>query len=660
MPTLVETVCRVAASQVGTHEGFSGGHWDNNQKYSDEVPGLTWSDRQPWCQTFVTWVARKAGAQALYHPVEAPTASCDAAGAWFRKIGRWSEYPAVGAQVFYGSSRDLNHTGIVLSYDGQLIHTVEGNTNDSGSREGNGVYAKTRRRRDVHVVGYGYPDFPEGLQSADPAWQTGTAPPVPAPKPPSDKVARIDGVDLSHHNTGVTLGALRTAKASGVKFVSHKATEGTGFVDGQYPARRRLAATAGIPFGGYHFARPRRSSGAAQARQFLEVARPEPGDLVPMLDLEDRGGLRRRRLTAWVGEFVEEVRRQTGVPPIVYTPFDLEESFGCRLWVARYNDAMLPARVPAPWKECDIWQFSNGRFGRPDLVPGLGRVDINTLGPRPTVSVVELSIPVPDRPPLSVPLPVPDHVSFHDVTANVQHTDPAVQTTAYIERIAAGADLVGWQEIEDLDEVAALRALPGFAHFLPGGAGNAVAISWRTEVFERVGRGQSLLVHRGQPHVTPARHINVVRLRHRATGTVISRINTQIVHHIEVAGHPRVYRGAEAQRYDEQLARAQKHIALLRETIRRYGEKGPVVFGGDLNVDYLAEDRLRPDRRTPWFPLTALGSVVTFDMPGVGTHGRREIDWSGHTAGLGCDDVQALDLGSSDHRAVLKTYRLAA
>ena len=506
--------------------------------------------------------------------------------------------------MFYGSSRDLNHTGIVLSYDGQLIHTVEGNTNDSGSREGNGVYAKTRRRRDVHVVGYGYPDFPEGLQSADPAWQTGTAPPVPAPKPPSDKVARIDGVDLSHHNTGVTLGALRTAKASGVKFVSHKATEGTGFVDGQYPPG------AGWP-------RPRESPSAATTSpaRAARAARRRPGS-------SSRSHVRSRATSCrcWTsrtaavcaaaadrlgGEFVEEVRRQTGVPPIVYTPFDLEESFGCRLWVARYNDAMLPARVPAPWKECDIWQFSNGRFGRPDLVPGLGRVDINTLGPRPTVSVVELSIPVPDRPPLSVPLPVPDHVSFHDVTANVQHTDPAVQTTAYIERIAAGADLVGWQEIEDLDEVAALRALPGFAHFLPGGAGNAVAISWRTEVFERVGRGQSLLVHRGQPHVTPARHINVVRLRHRATGTVISRINTQIVHHIEVAGHPRVYRGAEAQRYDEQLARAQKHIALLRETIRRYGEKGPVVFGGDLNVDYLAEDRLRPDRRTPWFPLTA-------------------------------------------------------
>jgi endonuclease/exonuclease/phosphatase (EEP) superfamily protein YafD len=160
--------------------------------------------------------------------------------------------------------------------------------------------------------------------------------------------------------------------------------------------------------------------------------------------------------------------------------------------------------------------------------------------------------------------------------------------------------------------------------------------------------------------VTPARHINVVRLRHKPTGKVITRINTQVVHHIEVAGHPRVYKGAEIKRYDEQLDRARKHIALLQETIVRFSAKGPVVFGGDLNVDYRAEQRLALDRRTPWFPLTVLSPVVTLDMPGVGTHGSREIDWSGHTEGLACEEVDALELGSSDHRAVRKTYSLAA
>ncbi len=395
MTALVDEVRRIARAEIGTREGRSGGHWDNDQKYSDEVPGLAWSDGQPWCQTFVTWVAMRAGAQALYHPVASPTASCDAAGAWFRTVGRWSEYPAIGAQIFFGSSRDLDHTGIVVDYDDDLVHTVEGNTNDTGSREGNGVYAKTHRRRDPRVVGYGYPRFPEGIRSAAPAARTTKAGvPAQARAGTSPGVgARVDGVDLSHHNRGVTRTALTQAAAAGVRFVYHKATEGHGFVDEQYRTRRRLAAAVGLPFGAYHFARPGRSTGQVQARHLLDVATPRPGDLVPVLDLEDDGGLGRRALTAWVRAFVGEVRDRTGARPLVYTPFDLDDSCGCGLWVARYNDAMRPPRVPAPWTAYDVWQFSDGRFGRPAGVPGLGRVDLDTLAGDPAAALARLLLP---------------------------------------------------------------------------------------------------------------------------------------------------------------------------------------------------------------------------------------------------------------------------
>jgi len=394
MPSHAKIVISVAEAEIGTLEGRSGGHWNNHQKYSEGVPGLEWSDRQPWCQTFVTWVAREAEVQRLYHPVDSPTASCDLAAAWFKKIDRWSEYPALGAQVFFGSARDLNHTGIVAQYDDTYIYTVEGNTNTSGSREGNGVYAKKRGRRDAHVIGYGYPAFREGVDSADPAWRTGVKDSVPArrPKPKRAGDGRIDGLDLSHHNARVTASALADAKKAGVKFISHKATEGTGFTDSQYRARRRLAAAIGIPFGGYHFARPDVSSGREQAARFLAVATPSVGDFLPMLDLEDQGGLSRAKLTAWVGAFVSEVEKRTGAAPIIYTPFDLDDAFSCRLWVARYNDAMLSPRIPQPWKSWDIWQFSNGQSGRPDTVPGIGRVDINTLGFEPTGSLGRLRI----------------------------------------------------------------------------------------------------------------------------------------------------------------------------------------------------------------------------------------------------------------------------
>lgn len=156
---------RTAAGQVGVHEGRDRGDWNNIQRYSDEVPGLEWSQGQPWCATFVSWVALRAGAAALF-PC---TASCATGVAWFTARGRFSEYPAVGAQVFYGVGGS-EHTGVVERFDGTRIYTIEGNTNVNGSAEGDGVYRRVRERTSPRVYGYGYPKYAGGIDSADPAW----------------------------------------------------------------------------------------------------------------------------------------------------------------------------------------------------------------------------------------------------------------------------------------------------------------------------------------------------------------------------------------------------------------------------------------------------------------------------------------------------------
>ncbi|MET9861951.1 peptidoglycan-binding protein [Streptomyces smyrnaeus] len=157
-------VVSVAKSQVGYREGYSGGHWNNNQKYSDQVPGMKWSDRQAWCQTFQAWVAMKAGTA----DIEPRTASCRVACDWFKQRDRFSYYPAIGAHVFFGSGGG-SHVGRVYKYDSTYVWTIEGNTNTSGSAEGNGVYLKKRRRRDSYLYGYGMPAFSEGVTTADPA-----------------------------------------------------------------------------------------------------------------------------------------------------------------------------------------------------------------------------------------------------------------------------------------------------------------------------------------------------------------------------------------------------------------------------------------------------------------------------------------------------------
>ncbi|MFE0142171.1 CHAP domain-containing protein [[Kitasatospora] papulosa] len=163
-------VVRVSKAEVGYREGSSGGHWNNKQKYSAAVPGLEWSDYQAWCCTFTSWCFQQAGLPKGSYPV---TASCALATAWWKKAGRWSEYPAVGAQVLFGSGGG-SHTGIVYDFDATYIYTVEGNTNSSGSAEGDGVYLKKRARRDAYVYGYGYPEYPGGIKSADPNWKNPT------------------------------------------------------------------------------------------------------------------------------------------------------------------------------------------------------------------------------------------------------------------------------------------------------------------------------------------------------------------------------------------------------------------------------------------------------------------------------------------------------
>lgn len=210
----VSRILAIAKGEVGYREGKSGGHYNNHQKYSPEVPGLEWSQNQAWCATFVSWCAMKAGLADLYPR----TASCWTGVQWFKQRGRFSEYPAIGAQVFFGSGGGT-HTGLVYDYDDTYVYTIEGNTNDSGSAEGNGVYKKKRRRRDAYVYGYGYPAFPEGIQSADPKWAS-QAPKKKAPAKPVVDLSKLVAAARSNPKAKgqpVTYSGVKTVEAALVR-----------------------------------------------------------------------------------------------------------------------------------------------------------------------------------------------------------------------------------------------------------------------------------------------------------------------------------------------------------------------------------------------------------------------------------------------------------
>lgn len=157
---------RIAKSQYGYHEGRTAGHWDNNQKFSDQLPNFAWSDGQPWCATFVQWCLWQVGVEV---PTGARSASCSASVAAYRKAGRFSEYPGVGWQIFFGPGGGT-HTGLVRHWDERYVYTVEGNTNEDGSPEGNGVYYKRYERLSPYVHGYGIPFYKGEADTPDPRW----------------------------------------------------------------------------------------------------------------------------------------------------------------------------------------------------------------------------------------------------------------------------------------------------------------------------------------------------------------------------------------------------------------------------------------------------------------------------------------------------------
>jgi GH25 family lysozyme M1 (1,4-beta-N-acetylmuramidase) len=301
--------------------------------------------------------------------------------------------------------------------------------------------------------------------------------PIPAEKAQAKPVVdlRVDIVDISHFQDGRIDYA--AAKKAGIKGLFHKATEGVTFEDANYAQRRAEAKKAGVPFGAYHFARPNGADDAIlEARHFLKVADPQPGDLIPMLDLEDQGGLSRAALTSWVAVWAGAIRSALGVWPILYTPFDLDKTLGLMLWVARYNNENAAPNVPKPWKRWDLRQFTNGVFGVPNHVAGFGHVDLSTM--RDGLTLADLTIPVPAPPPAK-PEPTVPTWELHVEHASLEVFDTADEVTADVAALfATDPDHASFTEANGghSDELEAAAAAAGYV-VVSGPSGERIAVS---------------------------------------------------------------------------------------------------------------------------------------------------------------------------------------
>ena len=144
MNNIARKTLEIAATQIGVRE-----HGRNRgpeiDAYNREI-GHDSAKAHPWCAIFVSAMVKRA-ADALGVPVPIRlTAGCwtldEQAPPYMR-----SSVPAAGAIFLLNGHR---HTGLVESVnaDGSCV-TIEGNTNPGGAVDGDGVYRRTRARREL-------------------------------------------------------------------------------------------------------------------------------------------------------------------------------------------------------------------------------------------------------------------------------------------------------------------------------------------------------------------------------------------------------------------------------------------------------------------------------------------------------------------------------
>ncbi|WP_052868285.1 lysozyme [Streptomyces niger] len=191
---------------------------------------------------------------------------------------------------------------------------------------------------------------------------------------PSAAAGVPHGHDVSSHQKNVNWAK---ARAKGARFVYVKASESTDYTNPYFGQQYDGARGAGLLRGAYHFAVPNQSSGAAQARYFLRNGGGWTADgwtLPPALDIEHNPyskkhkcyGVSKKKMVAWIWDFSDEVKRQTGRRPVIYTTARWWNT--CTggsgafaqshpLWLASWHGE--PGDLPKGWSFLSIWQYSN-------------------------------------------------------------------------------------------------------------------------------------------------------------------------------------------------------------------------------------------------------------------------------------------------------------
>jgi hypothetical protein len=140
----------IYSQEIGIREKSNrndGSQVENYLQYTGHSKGA------PWCAAFVSWCLGKAGIsnpQTAWSPALLPAKRIIWKNTWQKEKIQPQAGDVFG--IWYASKKRIAHCGFIDVWGDSIVITVEGNTNEAGSREGDGVYRKRRLKRTLYAV----------------------------------------------------------------------------------------------------------------------------------------------------------------------------------------------------------------------------------------------------------------------------------------------------------------------------------------------------------------------------------------------------------------------------------------------------------------------------------------------------------------------------
>ena len=172
-------VIAIAKAEIGYKEKASNSNLDNetanagsanytkyardfDQKYPNWYNGK--KNGFAWCDMFVDWCfltafGYKKALELLCQPEKSAGAGCTYSYNYYNKKGQTGRIPKKGAQIFFGTPGNFNHTGLVYNFDNNYVYTIEGNTS-------NQVAYRQYNRSKANLY-YGYPNYSGTIKSSE-------------------------------------------------------------------------------------------------------------------------------------------------------------------------------------------------------------------------------------------------------------------------------------------------------------------------------------------------------------------------------------------------------------------------------------------------------------------------------------------------------------